>query len=278
MNVESSPYISTFLRWTGSKRWLIKDYITRFLPEKFNNYHEPFLGGGSMFFFVKQTMHNERRKFFLSDTNEDLINVYTQLRDNSEEVIKHLKRFKNTKEDYYKIRDYKPKTDARKAARFIYLNRTSFNGIYRVNANGIYNVPYGYRPNVDFVTEDLLQNVGILLQESILSTNSFDQSLLSVKKGDLVFLDPPYTVAHENNGFIEYNQKLFSWGDQEKLKQMIELIIRKKAFFILTNASHSSIETLYKDIAQLTVLSRPSIVGGRIKTRSVYNELIIHNF
>jgi DNA adenine methylase len=247
------------------------------LPDKFNNFHEPFLGGASVFFFIKQNAEESNRKFYLSDTNEYLINTYEQLRDNPHEVICHLKKFKNTKEDYYRIRIYNPKINAKQAAKFIFLNRTSFNGIYRVNGDGKYNVPYGHRPHVDFITEDLLLKVSQLLQGTMLSTKSFEKSLAAVKTGDLVFLDPPYTVAHENNGFIEYNQKLFSWDDQEKLKKIIEEIISKNAFFILTNASHASIKALYKDIARITILSRPSIVGGRSKTRGIYNELIVHN-
>ncbi|SEH29910.1 MULTISPECIES: DNA adenine methylase [Chryseobacterium] len=278
MTKEKKIQISNFLRWTGSKRWFVKDHIQKFLPHKFNNYHEPFLGGGSVFFFIKQFLVTDQKEFYLSDTNKELINVYEQLRDGPEDVINCLKKFKNSKDDYYKIRNYNPRINSKKAAKFIYLNRTSFNGIYRVNANGIYNVPYGHRPNVDFVTEDLLRNVSKLLQGIKFSTQSFEEALLSVKKGDLVFLDPPYTVAHENNGFIEYNQKLFSWDDQERLKQIIEQIISREAFFILTNASHHSIEDLYNGIANITVLSRPSIVGGRSKTRGIYNELIIYNF
>lgn len=276
--IENNTNISSFLRWTGSKRWFIKDHIQKFLPNKFNDYHEPFLGGGSVFFYIKQLVDSNQRKFFLSDTNEQLINVYQQIRDNPEDVINYLKQFKNTKEEYYKIRNSKPRIEAKKAAKFIYLNRTSFNGIYRVNAKGIYNVPYGHRSNVDFITEHLIRNVSKILHEVSFSNDSFETSLQSVKKDDLVFLDPPYTIAHENNGFIEYNQKLFSWDDQEKLKLMIEQIIHREAYFVLTNASHNSIESLYKDIANITILSRPSIVGGRTKTRGIYNEFIIHNF
>lgn len=278
MTITRVSYIQPFLRWTGSKRWFIKDHIIDFLPNNFANYHEPFLGGGAVFFFIRQHHSNEERKYFLSDTNEDLINTYLQLRDNTENVIKCLKKFKNTSEEYYKIRSYQPRSSIEKAARFIYLNRTSFNGIYRVNADGKYNVPYGQRKNVDFVTENQLKNISKLLCSVNLMTRSFEKSLDNIKKGDLVFLDPPYTIAHENNGFIEYNQKLFSWKDQEKLKIMVEEIIRKEAYFILTNASHTSIESLYKDIAQITTLARQSIIGGRTKTRGIYNEFIIHNF
>lgn len=278
MTITSVSYTHPFLRWTGSKRWFIKDYIKDFLPKKFCNYHEPFLGGGAVFFYIKQQHNEENKRYFLSDTNDDLINTYLQIRDNAESVIKNLKKFNNTSEEYYKIRDYQPRSPIQKAARFIYLNRTSFNGIYRVNARGNYNVPYGQRKNVDFITEDHLMDISKLLRSVNLEANSFEKSLDNIEKGDLVFLDPPYTVAHENNGFIEYNQKLFSWEDQERLKVMVEDIIKKQAFFVLTNASHISIESLYKDIAQITTLSRKSIIGGRTKTRGIYNEFVIHNF
>lgn len=273
----NNTYISPFLRWTGSKRWFTKNHIHKFLPKDFNNYYEPFLGGGSVFFFIKQFFHNVNRKYILADTNIELINTYEQVRDHPQEVIDSLKTFINSKEDYYQIRGYIPKSKTTRAARFIFLNRTSFNGIYRVNEKGIYNVPYGHRKNVDIVTEKLITNVSELLQSVELSNDSFETSLKSVAENDLIFLDPPYTVAHENNGFIEYNQKLFSWSDQEKLKDTVEWIIQQNAFFILCNASHSSIENLYLDLANITVLSRPCIIGGRKKTRGVYNELIIHN-
>ena len=150
---------SPFLRWTGSKKWLVELGIDKYLPEKFNNYHEPFLGGGALFFHL-----NPKKTSYLSDINGELINTYRQIRDNVEAVIKQLKRFKNSEDDYYKVRSQNCLTQHTKAARFIYLNRTSFNGIYRVNSSGLYNVPYGQRENVDIVTEDNLRSVSIRLQ------------------------------------------------------------------------------------------------------------------
>ncbi|MEA5402403.1 Dam family site-specific DNA-(adenine-N6)-methyltransferase [Arcicella sp. DC2W] len=266
-----------FLRWTGSKRWFVNKYLFDFLPESFNNYHEPFLGAGSVFFHLIQSNEKKDRIFYISDTNEDLINTYMQLRDNPNEVIKHLKDLKNTSDDYYRIRDENPLIKAQRAARFIYLNKTSFNGIYRVNSKGVYNVPYGKRENIDIVNEKLLFEISAKLENVIITNKSFELSLDNVNKNDLIFIDPPYTVAHENNGFIEYNQKLFSWEDQVKLKNYIEEIIRREAFFILTNASHISILELYKDIGIISKLSRNSQVGGRVKTRGIYSELIICN-
>ncbi|WP_428662130.1 DNA adenine methylase [Runella sp.] len=269
--------LTPFLRWTGSKRWFTKDYLKNFLPEKFNNFHEPFLGAGAVFFYLKSQNKDLHRQFYLSDTNSDLINCYSQLKGDANAVIKFLSQYKNTEKDYYAIRASNPEGLSEQAARFIYLNRTSFNGIYRVNSNGVYNVPYGKRHNVDIVTERLLQEIQLLLNGSTLSNRSFEKSIDDIKEGDLVFIDPPYTTAHENNGFIEYNQILFSWEDQLKLKEYIVKIIEKKAFFILTNASHHSLLDLYNNLANIQKISRLSKVGGRNKTRGIYNELVIYN-
>tara|TARA_R110002051_G_scaffold50069_1_gene97231 strand:- start:4815 stop:5657 length:843 start_codon:yes stop_codon:yes gene_type:complete len=264
--------IKPFLRWTGSKNWLVKNDLINYLPTNFNNYHECFLGGGAVFFSL-----NTEKKVFLYDINKDLIEVYTEIRDNVELIIKTLKKLKNSEEEYYRIRKARALKPHTRAAKFIYLNKCSFNGIYRVNSSGGYNVPYGKRKNVDIVCEDNLRKVSHLLQNVTIKAVDFKETLKEVKKGDLVFLDPPYTVAHENNGFIEYNQKLFSWNDQEKLKEFTQAIDDKGAYFILTNASHKSILELYKNTGKIFKKSRYSKVGGRNKTRGMYNELIICN-
>ena len=263
-----------FLRWTGSKRWFVKDHIENFLPRNFSNYHEPFLGAGAVFFWLKD---DSERHYFLTDSNTELINVYKQLKEFPKELICHLKTFKNSEDNYYKIRKLSPRSDSKKAARFIYLNRTSFNGIYRVNDKGKYNVPYGKRENVEIVTLDSFNSVNTCLQDVTLDSLDFFETLDNINRNDFVFIDPPYTVAHEKNGFIEYNQKLFSWEDQLRLKEYIERIIEIGAFFILTNACHQSIYDLYKDLAQIEKVSRYSQVGGRKKTRGQYNEYVIYN-
>lgn len=263
---------SPFLRWTGSKKWLVSGEIDRYLPKSFNNYHEPFLGSAAVFFHLKP-----EKNIFLSDLNEDLINTYLQLRDNVEAVIKHLKTFENSEREYYRIRAMKCRADYARAAKFIYLNRTSFNGIYRVNPSGNYNVPYGRRKKVDVVTEANLRRVNSILQNTSVSHGDFYKTMEFVSPQDLVYLDPPYTIAHENNGFIEYNSKLFSWEDQERLARMALEIDRAGAYFILSNAAHISIRKLYREIGTITSISRYSKVGGRNKTRGVFNELLITN-
>lgn len=265
-------FCKPFLRWTGSKRWFVKNGLEKYLPEKFNNYHECFLGGGSVFFSIKPPNCS-----FLYDSNEELIETYKEIRDNVDLVINRLKKFKNTEEEYYRIRNSKFLKPHTRAARFIYLNRCSFNGIFRVNSKGIYNVPYGRRKNVDLVSKDNLLGVSKSLKRSNIECTDFENSLENINQGDLVFIDPPYTVYHENNGFTEYNKKLFSWEDQERLKSFIIKINEKGAFFILTNAYHKSIVELYKDCGVSFKHSRYSQVGGRNKTRGMYNEIIICN-
>jgi DNA adenine methylase len=261
-----------FLRWTGSKSWLVKEHLRDYIPTEYNNYHEPFLGAGSVFFHLAPTNQS-----YLTDVNEELINTYLQIRDNLENVIESLRGFINTEQEYYKIRSSIPSEDYQRAARFIYLNRTSFNGIYRVNNNGIYNVPYGKRVKVDVVTEVNLKAVSKALQNKVIECADFTSLLNNVKSGDLVYLDPPYTIAHENNGFIEYNRKLFSWDDQKKLSLLVRKLDEIGIHFILSNAEHIEIRNLYMNVGKIKSVSRYSKVGGRNKTRGIFNEVIISN-
>jgi len=213
----------------------------------------------------------------LNDLNEELIDTCIEIQKAPYNVIKSLKRLKNSEEDFYKIRSMNCRFSHTKAARFIYLNRTAFNGIYRVNPRGDFNVPYGKRKNVDLVTESNLLKVHERFKGVKLTSNDFYSQLENIKKGDLVYLDPPYTVAHENNGFIAYNSKLFSLEDQERLAEMVKEINSRGAFYILSNAEHPTIRSYYKGVGEIYSLERPSIVGGRTKTRRNYKELIITN-
>ncbi|BAO55012.1 DNA adenine methylase [Nonlabens marinus S1-08] len=242
------------------------------MPKSYNNYHECFLGSGAVFFSL-----TPKKVSFLSDSNTELIETYLQIRDNLDQVINSLKKLKNTEIDYYNIRAKKYRTPHTRAAKFIYLNRCSFNGIYRVNNRGTYNVPYGKRSNVDILTLPNLKQVSLALKKTIIKSCDFNESIDSINEGDLVFLDPPYTIAHENNGFIEYNQKLFSWDDQLALKEFCMRINELGAYFILTNAYHKSILDLYEGLGEKAKVSRLSQVGGRNKTRRTYNELVVYN-
>ena len=263
---------SPFLRWAGGKKWLLK-HIKPMMPSEFNDYYEPFLGGAAVFF---NTRNNG--KFHISDLNEDLITTYKEIRDNLDSVINHLRGFKNTLDDYYKIRSTKYNKPSERAAQFIYLNKTSFNGIYRVNSTGGYNVPYGYRENIDIVDENNLRNCCTKLQDVTISCNDFDLTLSDVKEGDFCFIDPPYTTAHENNGFIAYNQKLFSIEDQYRLAERLRVINNIGAKYIVTNAFHTSIAKIYENTGDLHKIERMSTIGGRGAKREVIHEYVIKNY
>jgi len=259
-----------FLRWAGGKRWLLKQ-LHNYLPVNgFNQYHEPFIGGGSVFF------HLQPKKAFISDLNEELINTYIAVQKDVELVIFFLKNFKNIEEDYYRIRSIKFDDFFQEAARFIYLNQTSFNGIYRVNLNGEYNVPYGRRHSFQF-NYDNLRDVSLNLKNIDFSSGDFTNIIKNVKKGDLVFLDPPYTVTHNSNGFIQYNQKIFSLAEQYRLSEMIDKIKDIGAYYILTNAAHPEVVNIFQKDDPIFEVSRSSTIGGIGSKRGKYAELIMTN-
>lgn len=258
-----------FLRWAGGKNWLVKHITNSLRSLEFETYHEPFLGGGAIFFSLDHKQSN------LSDINEELINSFVQVRDNVNDIIDVLETFQNTEEFYYKIRAKKYKNPVDAAARFIYLNQTSFNGIYRVNLKGEYNVPYGHRKK-DFVQKNLLREASKKLEKSSISCKKFYSILDEINENDLVFLDPPYTITHNNNGFIKYNEKLFKEEDQILLSSFIEDIKAKGAKYILTNAAHSKIKEIFYHDDPIE-LSRSSSVGGRKARRGQYKEYLFTN-
>lgn len=263
-----------FLRWAGGKKWFSK-HLQNLLPSKVVNYHEIFLGSGSVFFNLPNDYYTSAR---LSDTNRDLINAFQQVKSNCAEVISILKSFQNTEKFYYSLRDkYDEKSKAFNAARLIFLNKTGFNGIYRVNSDGRFNVPYGFRKSVDFVDEQNLIQVRKRLKNVTLKTLDFEHALENIQDGDLVFIDPPYTVAHENNGFIAYNQKLFSIDDQVRLAKATEKIHEKGAYFILTNAAHKSIKSIYENCGLRIEVTRMSLIGGSGAKRELITEYIFTN-
>lgn len=265
--------IEPFIRWAGGKTWLLP-----YLPQIIGNtpiehYHEPFLGGGAVFFALE---HN--KKSYLSDANPELTNAYIQVRDNPKDVIEHFVVFQNTKEDYYRIRDhYEAQSPAEEAARFIYLNQTSFNGLYRVNRQGKYNVPYGFRTNWTYSSDRILQ-ASQKLQKTNIVCGDFETNKYRIKENDLVFLDPPYTVSHNHNGFIEYNKKLFSIEDQKRLNKFINYIKNKGAYYILTNAAHEAILEIFdKEEDRTLELPRQSLIGGKHANRTEITEYIFTN-
>jgi DNA adenine methylase len=256
------------LKWPGGKRSLV-NFILRIVPRRFNRYFEPFLGGGALFFALQP------RKAYLSDKNADLIHAYLQVRDQPEAVIKELRKLRNSETDYYKIRSSWPMDDAARAARLIYLITLAFNGIYRVNLKGEFNVPYGYKIHLDPCNEERIGNASKLLKRAIMRDQDFEKALNRAEEGDLVYLDPPYTVAHGNNGFIKYNAKIFSWEDQIRLAKVAKQLAGRGCTVIVSNADHSSIRSLY-DGFMTTILERNSIIAASSDFRSRITECVFY--
>ena len=262
-----------FVRWAGGKTWLVSQLPGLLGDLHIEHCHEPFLGGGAVFFSLEH-----RKKAYLSDANSQLINTYIQIRDNPDGVIEWFQQFRNAEEDYYRIRaEITQDNTVENAAKFLFLNQTSYNGLYRVNRAGRYNVPYGFRTTWEYDVERI-RVASFELKNTRISAGDFEINKYRIKQNDLVFLDPPYTVSHNNNGFISYNQNLFSIGDQHRLKQFIEYIKRKGAFYILTNAAHQTIREIFlTDGDRLIELQRTCLIGGRNATRATISEYIFTN-
>ncbi|MET8425234.1 Dam family site-specific DNA-(adenine-N6)-methyltransferase [Nocardia sp. NPDC004860] len=270
--MHQSAYSEPILRWAGGKRWLLPTIKSVLGNVVVNNYHEPFLGGAAVFLGTSYS-----GQAFLSDINAELIEVYECIRDDYESVFDILEGHVNTPEHYYQTRSEVPDAPIERAARFIYLNHTSFNGIYRVNLSGTYNVPYGSRKSINLPALDTLKSISARLQHAKLEARDFEHCIENVEPGDLVFLDPPYTVAHNNNGFVKYNQKLFSWADQCRLSNLIDKIKRANAYYILSNAAHDSIAELFEKGDQRVVTQRKNAVGGASSSRGYASEYLFTN-
>ncbi|HIB1874235.1 TPA: DNA adenine methylase [Enterococcus faecium] len=264
--------VKPFLRWAGGKSWLKKHLYSIIGDLKFNNYFEPFLGGASIFLAIQP-----KNQVYLSDLNKELIGTYCAIKNDPYAVIKELKKYENTEKFYYEMRSKVFDDNILSAAQFIYLNKTSYNGIYRVNRSGGYNVPYGYRPTYT-VEEDNILMVSKLLTNATLRTDDFMSVKSKIQKNDLVILDPPYTVSHNENGFISYNQKLFSLEDQYRLRELIDYIKEMEAYYILTNAAHEKIFEIFNIEDDFTYpLTRASLIGGKNANRGKVKEFVFTN-
>jgi DNA adenine methylase len=254
-------------RWPGGKRQLAPAILKHF-PSSYSRYYEPFVGGGAVFFALRP------RQATLSDNNPDLINCFIQLRDRPDQVREWLASTGKDEESYYSVRANVPDDDVGKAARLIYLANLSFNGIYRVNLMGQFNVPYGRRPHLEIADEGRIQAISEALQGTQIIACDFEHALLDVSADDVVYLDPPYTVAHSHNGFLKYNARIFSWQDQERLAALARRLVSLGCHVVISNAAHPSITALYADF-QIREITRHSIVSAKRNHRGPISELII---
>jgi DNA adenine methylase len=259
----------SFLRWAGSKRALLP-YIVKALPSSFQTYHEPFLGSGSLFFLLRPG------SAFLSDSCPALIETFDAVRANVSAVLRYLRPLKPDRDLFYEVRSSRSEGPFKRAAEFIYLNKTCWNGLYRVNSRGEFNVPYGL-PKTDFVIdeENLRACSAALAGRHVrLRCADFETALHDVEPRDLVFLDPPYVTRHNNNGFIDYNEKLFSWPDQMRLARVARELADRGAHVLVTNAFHSDVIDLYEGFTVLPI-DRASTLASSPAKRSRVSEALL---
>ena len=237
-------------------------------------YIEPFLGGGAVFFHIRP------RWSLLNDLNAELISTYITLRDQPSDVRRHLMIHQRNHcySYYYYIRNQSPRNPATRAARFIYLNRTCFNGIYRVNKQGNFNVPIGSREMVISPADDF-EAVSKMLKLSVLTTFDFSSSIDNSGDGDFIYVDPPYTVRHNNNNFLKYNERIFSWSDQKRPADCLQQASQRGAGILISNADHQSIRELYRARRwKIHSVERLSRIASSPKYRKPTTELVISNY
>lgn len=267
-----SGVVRPIVRWAGGKRWLLPTLRDLVAKTTAHNLIEPFLGGAASALGLGSFQRME-----LADLNGELVAMYKAVRDQPDQVFATYSAWQNTSDQYYSLREESSKEPVRAAARFLYLNHTSFNGIYRVNRQGKYNVPYGRRPNLTLPTHDHLKAASQRLKCAALEVGDFEIAINKAMAGDFLFIDPPYTVAHNNNGFIKYNQHLFSFDDQIRLAKSIARAIDRGAYFALTNAAHSSIRETFGHLGRIVELDRKNTVGGVAAERGRTSELLFTN-
>lgn len=260
-----------FLKWPGGKRWVAAQIAALIRPQLSGRYIEPFLGGAAVFFSLQPA------RCLLSDINSDLINTYKIVCDRVDELMTCLREMTVSKSVFYRLRSWVPSDPVERAARFVYLNRTAFAGMYRLNSKGEFNVPYGggeRRPDVLWRTS-LLTDASVALKSADLCVCDFEFVIDAARAGDVVYCDPTYTVTHDNNGFIRYNEKNFLWKDQERLASAVFRAAGRGVLVLVSNAHHFEIFRLYRG-AQFLSLTRPSTLSAAAeKRRQVIEYLII---
>lgn len=223
------------LKWTGGKRKLVP-LLRKHLPEKYGTYHEPFIGGAALLLAVQPT------RACVSDLNADLINVYREVRYEPYRVIDLLKTYPNTEEFYYKLRDAKPETSLEKAARFLYLNRACFNGLYRVNKSGKFNVPYGKYKTLQFDFDNMVAVSSYLKHHEVsLMVRDYKQALKNTLPGDFVYLDPPY-----HGTFTGYTAEQFGKEKLEELAEHVHMAVDRGVKILVSNSNHEEVREAFK--------------------------------
>ena len=274
-----------FIKWVGGKTKLLPTLHQHF-PKQIRCFHEPFLGGGSVLFSLGSGYSDVKvKEMNASDLNADLINTYVQIQHHVNKVIDVLKTYENTEEFYYKLRSddefYGDYNQIYKAAKFIYLNKTCFNGLYRTNKKGKFNVPFGKYKNPNFCNEELLRDCSAYLNKHdiLCCCMSFDIIInwSNFKMDDLFYFDPPYVPLTKTSNFTSYTKDGFGEKEHIKLKEVCDHINKRNSRFLLSNSSADFVRELYKDY-EIIEVQAPRRINCKGDSRGNVTELLIKNY
>lgn len=270
--------VTPFVKWVGGKRQLM-DTIRRLAPKDYQCYYEPFVGGGAVLFQL------EPLKAVINDRNRDLMNTYQIIRDHVEELLIDLKKHRNESDYFYQIRaldrseGYEQLSNIKKASRLIYLNKTCYNGLYRVNNSGEFNAPYGKYKNPNIINEGTLRAVSTYLQENEVKIlhEDFKEVVGNAQAGDFVYFDPPYHPISKSSNFTGYVQGGFDQFDQLRLKECCDDLNARGVNFLLSNSSAPFISEIYKDYC-IEKVKAIRAVNSNAKKRGEIEEVLIRNY
>lgn len=279
LNMSKNLLLSPILKWVGGKRQLLSEIIP-LIDESCDNYVEPFIGGGAVLFRLQP------KKAIINDYNTELINVYRTVRDDLDGLVALLKEHEkyNSSDYYYEVRaldrtpDFDKMSNLEKAARIIYLNKTCYNGLYRVNSLGQFNSPYGKYKNPNIVNEVVLRAISKYLNRNEISIRSGDYKdvLNDIEKNTFVYLDPPYMPISSSSSFTGYTEGGFGYDKQVELKEECDKLNSKGVHFLQSNSDCEEIRELYKAY-RIKVVKAKRAINSDAKKRGQINEVLIYN-
>lgn len=277
--MEHIAHAAPVVKWVGGKRQLLPQ-ILPLIPKRMSAYCEPFLGGGAVLFALQP------RRALVNDLNQDLITVYRVIKENADALIEHLSRHENTPEYFYRIRDldrdreaYAALSDVEKASRLLYLNKTCYNGLFRVNASGAFNSPYGHyrRPNI--VNEQTIRGVSRYFNSCDITffSEDFATVLDRVPRGGFVYLDPPYDPVSDTASFTGYNRGGFGREEQVRLKACCDALTARGVKFLLSNSATPFIRELYSSY-HVSIVQARRAVNSVASRRGAIEEVLVRNY
>ncbi|MEL6158149.1 MAG: DNA adenine methylase [Cyanobacteria bacterium J06623_5] len=266
-----------FIKWAGGKSRLIEQYKP-FLPVSYDRYHEPFLGGGALFFHLAPQLQQQGKTAYLSDLNPELVNVYRCVRDHVEPLIEKLAEHqqRHGEAHYYLVRSQLETSPILRAARFIYLNKTCYNGLYRENSKGLFNVPIGRYKNPRICAPELLRPASAALQVANISERPF-LSVADHAAGprDFVYFDPPYHPLSDTSKFTAYSRYRFATEQQIELRNLIQQLSDRQVTLLASNSDCPFIRELYAGFTVKTITAARSINSKATKRGKITEVLII---